>query len=58
MRISFIRKVQMHKKARIEIKQLQKDIMSLNIIDENYKYDIFIYQKMIEERKHYTFYGW
>ena len=58
MQISFIRKVRMHKKAKIEIKQLQKGIMSLNIIDENYKRDIFIYQKMIEERKCYTFYGW
>lgn len=48
----------MHKKAKIEIKQLQKDIMSLDIIDKNYKRNIFIYQKMIEERKHYTFYGW
>lgn len=56
--VSFLRKMKMHTKVRLEIKDLKNDISNVNINDKNATRDISIYNEMIERRKCYTFWGW
>ena len=57
-RVSFWRKMKMHTKVRLEIKDLKNDIANVDINDKNATRDISIYNEMIERRKRYTFWGW
>lgn len=57
-RVPFWRKMKMHTKVRLEIKDLKNDIANVDINDKNATRDISIYNEMIERRKRYTFWGW
>ena len=57
-RVPFWRKMKMHTKVKLEIKDLKNDIANVDINDKNATRDISIYNEMIERRKRYTFWGW